>query len=63
MPFDKIQSGGKDRIVQIDEILISKKRKYHKGKWYPQIWLFGGIERKTAKWFAEVVMDRNIDIG
>ena len=34
--------GGVDRIVQIDECL-ALKRKYNRGRFKPEIWLFGGI--------------------
>lgn len=46
------------RIVEIDKTLISKKAKYNKGKRYPEVWMFGGIERKTNKWFAVILEDK-----
>jgi len=46
-------------IVEIDETLISKKRKYHRGRYYEEVWLFGGVERGSGKWFAEIVKDRS----
>jgi hypothetical protein len=43
--------GGEGIIVEIDETLISKKFKYIQGRRYPEIWIFGGVERNSKKWF------------
>ena len=51
--------GGEGIIVEIDETLISKKPKYYRGRWYPELWLFGGTERGSGKWFGQVVLLRN----
>ena len=42
--------GGPNCKIEIDESLISK-RKYHKGRLIKQIWVFGGINRESKKFF------------
>ena len=51
--------GGEGRIVEIDESLISKKYKYYRGRRYPEIWIFGGTERGSKKWFGQMVFNRD----
>lgn len=51
--------GGPGTEVEIDETMISKKQKSHVGTKLPEVWLFGGVERKTGRWFAEIVEDRS----
>lgn len=52
--------GGPGHIVEIDETLVSK-RKYHKGRFVKENWLFGGIDRVTNEIFAFLVDDRRAD--
>lgn len=52
--------GGPDHIVEIDETLVSK-RKYHKGRFVKEKWLFGGIDRNTNELFAYLVDDRKAE--
>ena len=49
--------GGVDRIVQTDECL-ALKRKYNRGRFKPEIWLFGGIDILTQKAFLVIVSNR-----
>lgn len=51
--------GGDGIIVEIDETLVSKKWKYYRGVRYPEIWLFGGTERESKKWFGQIVLVRD----
>ena len=44
------QIGGNNIVVEIDETLIVR-RKHGVGRILQQVWLFGGIERVTKKWF------------
>jgi len=55
--------GGPNRIVEVDETLL-RKRKYNKGRVKPQQWIVGGIERSiynesSHKIFLEPVPNRN----
>ena len=52
-----------DKIIEIDETLFGKKRKFNRGK-YPTIkkWFFGGIERERGKWFGEMIENRSSEI-
>lgn len=43
--------GGPEVVVDIDETLFGKL-KYEKGKTFSQIWVFGGIERTSKKFFV-----------
>ena len=52
--------GGVGHIVQIDETLLSR-RKYNRGRMYPPIWLFGGIDTQTKEIFLVPVITRNAD--
>ena len=49
--------GGQGMVVQIDETLIYK-RKYDRGRFPAQVWVFGGIDEQ-GKIFLEVVQQRN----
>ena len=40
---DPCTIGGVGHTVEIDESLLSKN-KYHVGRMYPQVWIFGGID-------------------
>jgi transposase-like protein len=45
-------------IVEVDEACFGR-RKYHKGKYSrSNIWVFGGIERGSNKFFVEIVKNR-----
>ena len=52
---NKILSG-LDHIVQIDECL-ALKRKYNRGRFKSEIWLFGGIDILTHKAFLIILPD------
>ena len=53
-----IRIGGPSKICQIDETLISK-RKYHRGRFIEERWVFGGIDTETKLGFMEFVPDRS----
>ncbi|KAJ8964757.1 hypothetical protein NQ314_004648 [Rhamnusium bicolor] len=52
--------GGPNKIVEIDEAKIGK-RKYNRGRYLEGQWVFGAIERETKRFFLEAVEQRNID--
>uniref|UniRef100_A0A914ZDF9 Transposase n=1 Tax=Panagrolaimus superbus TaxID=310955 RepID=A0A914ZDF9_9BILA len=45
-------------IVEIDESLFNK-RKYNKGRWCKQMWVFGGVQRGSNKVFMHPVEKRD----
>lgn len=47
-----------DSIVEIDESLFGKKRKYNRGRTSTKQWVFGIIERSTGMFFVKLVEDR-----
>ena len=49
--------GGPGCIVEIDETMYSR-RKYNRGRIYPEQWVFGGICRETGKCFLNAVQNR-----
>lgn len=49
--------GGPERIVEIDEAKIGK-RKYNRGRLVKGHWIFGGYERESKKIFIVPVEDR-----
>jgi len=55
-----IPIGGEKKIVEIDDTLFSK-RKFHKGRFLHQVWIFGGICRDDNMVFLEHVPNRNSD--
>lgn len=50
---------GNESIVEIDETLIAKKRKYNKGREVNAQWLFGAIEREGGHLFLKTVDNRD----
>lgn len=50
---------GNNSIVEIDETLIAKKRKYNRGRIVTQQWLFGAIERDGGRLFLKTVESRD----
>ena len=52
------QIGGPGEIIEIDESKFGK-RKYHRGKRVEGVWVFGGIERSSKKYFMQCVTDRS----
>lgn len=46
-------------IVEIDESLFGKKRKYHRGTGHQDTWVFGMVEKGTRKVVMEVVQKRD----
>ena len=49
--------GGPGCTVEIDETMYSR-RKYNRGRIYPEQWVFGGICRETGKCFLYAVQNR-----
>ncbi|KYN18873.1 hypothetical protein ALC57_08803 [Trachymyrmex cornetzi] len=54
---NNVQIGGPNKIVEIDEVKIGR-RKCHKGRIITGQWVFGGIERESKKIFIVPVEDR-----
>lgn len=51
--------GGSGIVAENDESKIGK-RKYHRGKRFDGVWVFGGIEsHNKKKWFFIAVGDRS----
>ena len=50
---------GNESVVEIDETLIAKKRKYNRGRVVNQQWLFGAIERDGEMAFVKTVDRRD----
>ncbi|XP_049826233.1 uncharacterized protein LOC126266348 [Aethina tumida] len=48
------------KIVEIDESKFFH-RKYHRGRWLPGAWVFGGIERGSGRCFLVEVPDRTAE--
>jgi hypothetical protein len=49
---------GNSKIVEIDESKFFH-RKYHRGQWREEHWVFGGVDRDTGKCFLVEVENRN----
>ena len=54
----KLGEGVDSSIVEIDESLFGKKRKYHRGTGNQHFWVFGMVERGTKKCVLHMVDDR-----
>ncbi|KAJ8937695.1 hypothetical protein NQ314_011751, partial [Rhamnusium bicolor] len=52
--------GGPNKIVEIDEAKIGK-RKYNRGRYLEGQWVFGAIERGTKRFFHEAIEQRNTE--
>ena len=50
--------GGANSIVEMDESCFFK-RKFNRGRRTAQIWGFGFVERKTGRFFVEIVSNRS----
>lgn len=53
--------GGADDIVEVEELLLYKRSKKRKGemKISKNVWLFGGISRKTGRLFIKLMERRS----
>lgn len=56
--LNPVQIGGPGVIVEIDESLFAR-RKYNRGRWVVQKWVFGGWDRETKLGFLVIVPDRS----
>lgn len=54
----KVKIGGEGEVVEIDETVLSK-RKYGRGHFVKEQWIFGGIQRGTTKCFLKKVDHRD----
>ena len=50
--------GGPEKVVEIDESLFTK-RKFNRGMWRPEQWVFGGVERDSGRCFLVPVKRRD----
>ena len=50
---------GATNVIEIDECLFGRKRKYNKGRYLRRQWVFGIVERMTRKTFFKVILDRS----
>ena len=57
MHNNPVTIGGPGCTVEIDETMYSR-RKYNRGRIYPEQWVFGGICRETGKCFLYAVQNR-----
>ena len=57
---ESVQIGGPGEIVEIDESKFGKC-KYNKGRRVEDIWVFGGIDRRTRECFLVPVEDRSCE--
>lgn len=55
----KLGSGVDSEIVEIDESLFGKKRKYHRGSGNQKFWVFGMVERGTRNSVLQLVDKRD----
>ena len=55
----QLGDGVQSDIVEIDESLFGKKRKYHRGTGNQKYWVFGMIERDTKKSVLQIVDRRD----
>ncbi|KAL7723520.1 hypothetical protein ACLKA6_001960 [Drosophila palustris] len=56
----RVRIGGPDKIVEIDEAKVGK-RKYNRGRVVEGQWVFGGIERESGEFFILPVECRNAE--
>ena len=54
----KLGDAGGEMIIEIDESLFSKKRKYNRGRRYKQRWVFGMVDRVSGRIKLFYVPDR-----
>ncbi|KFD45571.1 hypothetical protein M513_13549 [Trichuris suis] len=55
---NRLVIGGPNRTVEVDETLYSKS-KSHRGRLYPEQWVFGGVCRETGESFLVPVANRS----
>lgn len=53
------EADGREDIIEIDESLFGKKRKYHRGTSFRRQWVFGIIERGSRKTYFVPVTRRS----
>ena len=56
--YNENQLGGENTIVELDETLLGKKRKYHRGSATKQVWVLGLIERNSGRILTVPVPNR-----
>ena len=57
----RVQLGGPNKIVQVDESLFRLKPKHHKGRaTSKEVWVFGMVDTSTSPslGYMEIVLDR-----
>ena len=57
----KLDGNVSGNVIEIDESLFGKKRKYHRGTGNQDTWVFGATEKNTRKAFVVVVEKRDRD--
>lgn len=58
MPW-KLRGDISGNVIEIDESLFGKKRKYHRGSGNQNVWVFGATERSTRNAFMQIVDKRD----
>ncbi|CAC5410030.1 unnamed protein product [Mytilus coruscus] len=59
MPW-KLRRDISGNVIEIDESLFGKKRKYHRGTGNQNVWVFGATERSTRNAFMQIVEKRDM---